>query len=145
MGTSAREHEPPALTQSHKLTKVCFHFTPRDNRLFSGLRLFRRSSSSLSIINRKPVLIYSIFILHFIFFCLQCQSALISKLEKATPSFTRVDRASGKLCHMSTLELQLCFDSQRQEKKVDCFYTYKLWNLRTYSGQEYQMCISRIH
>lgn len=39
------------------------------------------------------------------------------KSGKATPSFTRVDRASGRICHTSAREPHLCFDSPPWKKE----------------------------
>lgn len=61
------------------------------------------------------------------FFFQYCHSASTSQLKKQHPVL-QVDRASGILCQMSTLEPQLCFDNQK--KIVHCVFISAFYRTR---------------
>lgn len=63
------------------------------------------------------------YLLFFLFFFFtsprpHCQCALISHVGKQHPLFFKADMASGKLCHTSTLELQLCLPTAKTKHSL---------------------------
>lgn len=96
-----REHPPPALTQS----------------------IISASLWPFSILS--PVLIYLMFFLPSPSETFSFSSVTVHWVQNGTSS-TRVDRAAGRLCHMSTLEPQLCFDSQKHSSLCFLFHSFSI-------------------